>query len=153
VPAVSAFFPCYKDAATISVLVRRVGEVLGSVTSALEVIVVDDGSHDGSLPVLRASARASAYVRVVARDANRGYGAALLSGVRAAQYECVYSTDGDGQCDPAEVSTLIRAVGPATDIVQGWKISRGDCRLSFTSAANVSLEKRPMPTAAGRSKS
>jgi glycosyltransferase involved in cell wall biosynthesis len=126
VSTVSAFFPCYNDAATIEVLVRRVAEVLGSVTSTFEVIVVDDGSHDGSLQLLRALERELAYLRVVAHDVNRGYGAALLSGFRAARYEWVFYTDGDGQYDPAEVSTLIRAVGPATDIVQGWKLSRGD---------------------------
>jgi glycosyltransferase involved in cell wall biosynthesis len=121
--AVSAFFPCYNDTATISVLVRHVAEVLGSVTSAFEVIVVDDGSRDGSLPVSRALERESAYLRVAAHDANRGYGAALLSGFRAARYEWVSYTDGDGEYDPAEVSTLIPAVGPATDIVQEQKLS------------------------------
>src|SRR5262249_21044446 len=66
------------------------------------------------------------YLRVIAHQENCGYGGALISGFAAARHEWVFYTDGDGQYDPAEVSTLISAVRPSTDIVQGWKLSRGD---------------------------
>lgn len=126
VATVSAFFPCYNDALTIAVLVRRVAGVLGSVVADFEVIVVDDGSQDESLSLLRVLEQELPYLRVVAHHENRGYGGALISGFTAARNEWVFYTDGDGQYDPAEVATLISAVTPSTDIVQGWKVSRGD---------------------------
>src|SRR5262245_40197696 len=70
VAAVSAFFPCYNDAMTIAALVRRVARVLDSVVAEFEVIVVDDGSQDESLSLLRALERELPYLRVIAHQEN-----------------------------------------------------------------------------------
>lgn len=126
VPSISAFFPCYNDAKAIASMVTGVYTTLETLVDDFEVIVVDDGSSDESLVVLHALAEELPRLRVLAHEVNRGYGGALLSGFGAARKEWVFYTDGDAQYDPKEVAVLVAAVDDETDVVQGWKIARGD---------------------------
>ena len=126
VGAVSAFFPCYNDALSIPKMVRDVHDVLVAAVDDFEIIVVDDGSSDDSVAVLRALQAEIPELRLVEHERNRGYGGALLSGFAAAKYEWVFYTDGDAQYDASELVRCIDAVGPDVDIVQGYKIGRGD---------------------------
>jgi glycosyltransferase involved in cell wall biosynthesis len=126
VSSVSAFFPCYNDGQIIESIVRRILATLEGLVDTFEVIVVDDGSQDDSLVTLRRLERELPCLRVVAHDVNRGYGAALISGFATARHAWIFYTDGDGQYDPGEIVTLIAAVEPSTDIVQGWKLRRSD---------------------------
>jgi glycosyltransferase involved in cell wall biosynthesis len=126
VTAVSAFFPCYNDAGSIGTMVRAVHGALETQVDDFEVIVVNDGSQDDSLAVLRALANELPRLRVIDHDVNRGYGGALQSGFAAATKQWVFYTDGDAQYDASEITRCIAAVTSATDIVQGWKTSRGD---------------------------
>jgi len=126
VRSVSAFFPCYNDAHTMEAMVKAVSAALEEVVDDFEVIVVDDGSSDASPEVLAQLAADLPYLRVITHPRNRGYGGALISGFAAASRPWVFYTDGDGQYDPSEVRDLIAAVEPDTDVVQGWKIVRGD---------------------------
>ena len=86
VEAVSAFFPCYNDEATIASMVKVVVATLDRVgVRDGEVIVINDGSTDGSAKVLdRARDATSRSLRVVTHERNRGYGGALLSGFATA---------------------------------------------------------------------
>jgi len=77
--------------------------------------------------VLAALADELPRLRVITHERNRGYGGALISGFGAARKDWIFYTDGDGQYDPSEVLALLAAVDTSTtDVVQGWKISRGD---------------------------
>ncbi len=126
VTSVSAFFPCYNDADSIAKMVNDVHDALEGCVDDFEVIVVNDGSADSSMAVLEGLARQLPRLRIVDHVVNRGYGGALISGFASATKEWVFYTDGDAQYDAAEVVTCIDAVTRDTDIVQGWKISRGD---------------------------
>jgi glycosyltransferase involved in cell wall biosynthesis len=126
VSSVSAFFPCYNDGQIIESVICRAHVMLEQLVDTFEIIVVDDGSHDNSLLTLRRLERDLPRLRIVAHDVNRGYGAALISGFAAAQYEWIFYTDGDGQYDPGEIATLFASVERSTDIVQGWKLRRSD---------------------------
>jgi glycosyltransferase involved in cell wall biosynthesis len=128
VPAVSAFFPCYNDEATITALVETVGRTLDKLGVDGEVIVVNDGSSDGSGRVLEELSSTEPKLRVVTHEHNQGYGAALISGFAAATKEWVFYTDGDGQYDPAELTALVEQARDDVDVVQGYKISRADNR-------------------------
>jgi glycosyltransferase involved in cell wall biosynthesis len=119
-------FPCYNDAATIGGLVDDVHEVLAPLTEELEVIVVNDGSSDGSREVLDALATERPWLRVIHHERNRGYGGALISGFTAARNEWIFYTDGDAQYDAREAAALVPLATEHVDVVQGWKIARGD---------------------------
>ena len=126
VASISAFFPCYNDEATIASMVNLALVTIDKVGAEGEVIVIDDGSTDGSAHVLKDLQSEQSRLRVVTHEQNRGYGGALLSGFAAATKEWVFYTDGDAQFDPAELEQLVAKAGPDVDVVQGWKIRRAD---------------------------
>jgi len=126
VASVSIFFPCYNDATTIGGLVERAAATLDELGVDGEIIVVNDGSSDDSGSVLAAASAAEPRLRTVTHERNRGYGGALQSGFSAATCDWVFYTDGDGQYDPTELTNLVDRVRDDVDVVQGYKLSRGD---------------------------
>lgn len=126
VSSVSAFFPCYNDAMSIGKMVQDVRESLSIAVNDFEIIVVNDGSSDNSLDVLQELQKEIPELRIVNHEANRGYGGALLSGIAASTKQWVFYTDGDAQYDAREISRCIAAVTESSDIIQGFKMGRGD---------------------------
>ncbi len=126
VDAISAFFPCYNDEATIGSMVSLALGTIDKVGADGEVIVIDDGSSDGSPHVLKELVDEHPRLRVVTHEQNRGYGGALLSGFASATKQWVFYTDGDAQFDPAELELLVAQASDAVDVVQGYKIRRAD---------------------------
>ena len=96
-----------------------------SVTDDLEVIVIDDGSIDGSRRILETLRARHKELLLVCHELNRGYGAALRSGFSSATKDWVFYTDGDGQYDVADLPDLVAEVS-GVDVVNGHKISRSD---------------------------
>jgi glycosyltransferase involved in cell wall biosynthesis len=128
-PSLSVFFPAYNDALSLPGLVRKTFATLERYVADYEVIVVNDGSRDTTGEVLEQLCREfSPWLRVVTHAQNRGYGGALRSGFAAAQKEFVFYTDGDGQYDVGELPRLLELVGPATGLVNGYKLERHDPR-------------------------
>jgi glycosyltransferase involved in cell wall biosynthesis len=122
----SVFFPAYNDSGTIASMVIRAVQTAAELTPDYEVIVVNDGSADGTAAICDEIARTYPNVRVVHHPRNRGYGGALQTGFRTATKELVFYTDGDAQYDPAELTELWRRLTPDADLVNGYKISRSD---------------------------
>jgi glycosyltransferase involved in cell wall biosynthesis len=122
----SIFFPAYNDSGTIASLVITALRTARKLTPDHEVIVVNDGSKDGTAEILDELARMYPAVRIVHHEKNRGYGGALRSGFAAATRELVFYTDGDAQYDPAEMEALWRRFDDSVDLVNGYKISRSD---------------------------
>ena len=132
VVAVSAFFPCYNDEPTIASMVNV---VLGALDRAgiadCEVIVVNDGSTDGSAVVLAELARKEPRLRVVTHEQNRGYGGALLSGFAAATKQWVFYTDGDGPVFPYDDKGAFREVWHQCDRDRWAVIREGSDETGF----------------------
>jgi glycosyltransferase involved in cell wall biosynthesis len=127
-PSITVFFPAYNDEASIGSMVRGVLELLPQWTADYEVIVVNDGSSDGTAAVLDELARAYQQVRIIHHQHNRGYGGALRSGFANATKELVFYTDGDGQYDVQELARLLPLLTEETDVVNGYKRKRADNR-------------------------
>lgn len=125
-PSISVFFPCFNDDGTIAKLVSKAREVVEGRASRFEIIVVDDGSSDGSLVLLRRLAKRVKELKVIEHGRNLGYGAAIRSGLAAARYELVFYTDGDGQYDVCELGLLLDCLTEDVDVVNGIKIDRKD---------------------------
>jgi len=122
----SVFFPAYNDSGTIASMVIRTVKTASELTQDFEIIVVDDGSADGTAEIADELARTYPQVRAVHHPINRDYGAALQTGFRSATKEFIFYTDGDAQYDPAELKSLWRHMTPEADLVNGYKISRAD---------------------------
>jgi glycosyltransferase involved in cell wall biosynthesis len=116
--------------------------VLPEVADAWDLVLVDDGSRDGTAALVDRLAATCDGVRVVRHASNRGYGAAVRSGIAAARGEWVFFTDGDGQFDPAVLADVVRALGDA-DAVVGWRATRADTwrRRAFTRGWNAIVRR------------
>jgi glycosyltransferase involved in cell wall biosynthesis len=126
VESISAFFPCCNDEPTIGSMVRIAASTIDQVGADGEVIVIDDGSTDGTPQLLKELANECAQLRVITHDRTLGYGAALRSGFNAATQQWIFYTDGDAQFDPSELELLVRAARDDVDVVQGYKLRRAD---------------------------
>jgi glycosyltransferase involved in cell wall biosynthesis len=125
-PGLTVFFPAYNDSGTIATMVVSAVLAAGRLTSDFEVIVINDGSRDGTPRIVDELARVYPQVRVIHHPVNRGYGGALRSGFAGATKEWIFYTDGDAQYDPSEMADLWVRRGPGVDMVNGYKISRSD---------------------------
>lgn len=125
--SISAFFPAYNDAGTISSMVITVLLTLRELTDDYEVVVVNDGSQDHTAAVLDELARIyPGEVRIIHHPQNRGYGGALRTGFDSATKDWIFYTDGDAQYDPRELKNLAALVSDEVDFINGWKIERQD---------------------------
>jgi glycosyltransferase involved in cell wall biosynthesis len=122
---ISAVMPAFNEEANLEQSVGRMADALQACTRGFEIIVVDDGSQDGTAAVLERLKAAHPNLRVIRHPLNRGYGAALRSGFGAARFSWIFLMDADNQFDPAEVERLLaRAAG--ADIVAGYRKHRRD---------------------------
>ena len=122
---ISAVMPAFNEEANLEQSVGRMAAALAAHARAFEVIVVDDGSRDGTAAVLERLKPIHPSLRVVRHPVNRGYGAALRSGFAAARYPWVFLEDADNQFDPADVAALVARAADA-DIVAGYRKRRRD---------------------------
>ena len=129
VARLSYFFPAHNEEANLRELVEEALGALPGLAEAFEIIVVNDGSRDatGAMADELAAAHPD-VVRAVHHPTNLGYGAALLSGFRAARHELVCFTDGDRQFRVADLGRLTeRLQAPdQPDVVVGYRIKRAD---------------------------
>ena len=121
--SVSIFFPCYNEAENIESVVVRAVEVVSAVSDDFEVIIVDDGSSDGTREIADRLEADIKQVSVIHHEQNSGYGRALQSGFRAAAKELVFYTDGDGQFDISEMPPLLELIDDY-DIVSCYRLDR-----------------------------
>ncbi len=124
--SLSIFFPCYNDAGTIPSMVIKSDAAAKKITDDYEIIVIDDGSTDGSREILKSLQSTYAKLKLVFHDKNRGYGGALRSGFENSVKEWIFYTDGDAQYDVNELEKLIPLAGDDIDWVNGYKIKRHD---------------------------
>jgi glycosyltransferase involved in cell wall biosynthesis len=122
---ISAVMPAFNEEGNLAQSVARLATALTKSARAFEIVVVDDGSRDGTPAVLDRLKPEYPALRVVRHQANRGYGAALRSGFDAARFPWVFMMDADNQFDPEEIALLL-ARSSGADIVAGYRQHRRD---------------------------
>lgn len=123
---ISIFFPCFNDRSTIGKIVKDAIFTIKKFTKKYEIIVVDDGSTDGSQKFLQKLSKGVRNLRVIFHKRNLGYGGALRTGFRTAKYELIFYTDGDGQYDVKDLPLLLSIITKDIDFINGIKMSRND---------------------------
>ena len=121
----------YNEDESIRELVSWIESVMTKNGYSYEVIMVDDGSTDGSWKIIKELSEANHAVRGISFRRNYGKSAALFHGFKAAQGRVVITMDADLQDSPDEIPELYRMVTEeGWDIVSGWKKQRFDNKLT-----------------------
>jgi dolichol-phosphate mannosyltransferase len=130
--------PAWNEQEVIEQAVVEADEALRALTSDYEILVVDDGSRDGTRELALRLAQQRPHVRVLWHDTNRGYGAALRTGFQAATKDLVGFTDADCQFDLRQLDRLVMLLADA-DIACGYRIDRQDGwhRLCYSRGYNL----------------
>jgi len=123
----SVVIPVYNEAENIGPLLREIEAVLPQIPGKCEVILVDDGSKDGSWERITAEAEKRDWLRALRFLGNRGQTAAMVAGIDVARGELVGFLDADLQNDPQDLPKLIRPIlDGESDLVCGWRVHRHD---------------------------
>jgi glycosyltransferase involved in cell wall biosynthesis len=123
-PDLSIVVPVYNEEGNVEPLHAELTEVAGRLGRSYEILFVNDGSRDATLPRLEALAARDPHLRVVDLDGNFGEAAALSAGFAHARGEVVVTLDGDGQNDPAAIPRLLERLRPDVDVVSGRRNAR-----------------------------
>ncbi len=125
VPELSLVFPVFDEAENVAPLLESAVALGRRLGRSFEIVVVDDGSRDESAERIVTLLSLHPEIRAVQHPANRGYGAALRSGLREARGALVFFSDADLQFDLDEVERLLAHSG-SFDIVAGFRAPRRD---------------------------
>jgi len=116
---VSVVIPIYNSEAILPDLAKRLHEVLPSVASKFELILVNDGSHDRSWNIICEMVDKHEWIRGIDLMRNYGQHNTLLCGIRAAKYEVTVTMDDDLQNPPEEIPKLLEKLSEDLDVVYG----------------------------------
>jgi glycosyltransferase involved in cell wall biosynthesis len=123
-PRLSVVIPLFNEVENIPPLYEEVSAALDALGDSYEVIIVDDGSNDGSFVELRKIHERDPRWRVIRFRRNFGQTAGLMAGFEAARGEYVVTMDADLQNDPRDMGRLIKKADEGYDIVSGWRTER-----------------------------
>ena len=122
-PSLSVVVPVYNSEGSLQALIQRLHEVLPSIASDFEIILVNDGSRDRSWQVIGELAARYPAVRGICLMRNYGQHNALLCGIRAARHEVVVTMDDDLQHPPEEIPKLLAKITEGFDVVYGTPLA------------------------------
>jgi glycosyltransferase involved in cell wall biosynthesis len=131
-PDVSIIIPVYNERENLPELVTRIEDALAPTGEGWELILVDDGSRDGSDRVMAELAQSRPWLKPMYLNRNYGQSTAMQAGFDAARGDTLITLDGDMQNDPADIPMLLKLLRerPEVDIVAGWRKHRQDRAIS-----------------------
>ena len=126
-PALSVVIPVYNEEENLPLLYQALRDALEGLAEPWEVLLVDDGSEDGSFQVLRELHRRDPRLRVVRFRRNFGQTAAFAAGFDLARGKVIITLDADLQNDPRDIPLLLQDLRAGDyDVVSGWRVHRQD---------------------------
>ncbi|WP_421145185.1 undecaprenyl-phosphate 4-deoxy-4-formamido-L-arabinose transferase [Aeromonas dhakensis] len=141
---VSVVIPVYNEEASLPVLLSRVTAACDQLSQDYEVILIDDGSHDGSTELIsEAAAREGSKLVGVLLNRNYGQHAAIMAGFETAKGDLVITLDADLQNPPEEIPRLVEAAMQGYDVVGTMRRNRQDSwfRKTASKLINKSVQK------------
>jgi glycosyltransferase involved in cell wall biosynthesis len=123
---ISLVIPVYNERDSLVPLLGEIEATARRANLELEVLFVDDGSSDGSWPLIAASAAQHSWVHGIRFRRNFGKAAALSAGFHTARGDIILTLDSDLQDDPSEIPRFLAALAEHRDVVSGWKRTRHD---------------------------
>jgi glycosyltransferase involved in cell wall biosynthesis len=126
----SVVVPVFDEEANVEALVRETVEALRPLGIRFELVLVDDGSRDGTFAALRRIREHTPELALVRLRRNFGQTPALQAGLDRARGEVVVTMDGDLQNDPRDIPRLLERLRAGADVVSGWRRARQDRLLS-----------------------
>ena len=130
--SVSVVVPVYDEADNIPLLYEAVTSVMQRMRVRYEIILVNDGSQDGSAQCLDDLAEKDSLVKVIEFRKNYGQTAAMQAGIQAASMDTIVLLDGDLQNDPNDIPNLLVKLEEGFDLAHGWRKDRQDTFLDRT---------------------
>ena len=126
IPELSVFFPAYNEEKNLKNTIEKTVAILKKVAQKWEILIINDGSKDGTGQIAQELARKYRNnVLVITHHRNRGYGAALKSGFYNSRYRWIAFTDSDGQFDFSEIVNFIKSQKETNaDLVIGYYLKR-----------------------------
>lgn len=128
-PFLSVVLPVYNERGNLERVLGEIETVCRSLERPFEILVVDDGSEDGSREWLEARVIDGGPLRVLLFERNYGQAAALDAGLAHARGEVVATLDADGQNDPHDLLRMLPELERGADLVTGWRRDRKDLLL------------------------
>jgi len=123
----SLVIPVYNEHENLPLLFDAIYKTMNTINQSWEMILVDDGSHDQSLAVLKEYAEKDPqHARVISFRRNFGQTAAIAAGLDYAQGEIIILLDADMQNDPADIPLMLAKLDEGYDLVSGWRKDRKD---------------------------
>jgi glycosyltransferase involved in cell wall biosynthesis len=131
IPEISVVIPICNEAASLDALHRELTDTLRGFGRPYEIILIDDGSTDGSFEIMARLQAGDARLRVIRFRRNFGQTAAFAAGFAHARGRLIVTSDGDLQNDPRDIPSMIETLDRGDyDIVCGWRRSRKDTWLT-----------------------
>jgi len=124
--ALSVVIPLYNEEDNVAPLCRALLEALTAQPRSFEIILVNDGSSDGTEQKLAEAAATDSGIRVVNFRSNKGQTAAMMAGIDYAGGAVIVPMDGDLQNDPKDIVRLLEKLDEGFDVVSGWRRDRQD---------------------------
>ncbi len=137
----SVVIPVFNEEENIPVLYDELKESLKDIKD-YEIILVDDGSMDGTFKVSRQLHEKDKQFKVIKFRKNYGQSAALAAGFQHANGDIIVSMDGDLQNDPHDIPKLIKKINEGYDVVSGWRYNRKDRFLKKISSRTGRLMRK-----------
>src|SRR5262249_12231207 len=125
-PHLSIVIPLFNEASTLHELYRRLTSVLSGIGRTYEIVLVDDGSTDGTYLAVSALAENDPSLKLVKLTRNYGQTAALAAGFDRARGKVIVAMDGDLQHAPEDLPRLLAKLDEGYDVVSGWRERRVD---------------------------